>query len=83
MKGSEWSVMEFLATGLSTFSVDLCIKSKNITQDGNQKGVGDVSVVIKYVQLIHTMTNNNEGVECGEVWAGRGRSMKIEKKKLV
>jgi hypothetical protein len=33
-------------------------------QDGNQKGVGDVSVVIKYVQNIHAITNNN-GVECG------------------
>jgi hypothetical protein len=37
----------------------------------------EISVVIKYVQNIHTMTNNNEGVECGKVWAGWCRSMKI------
>jgi hypothetical protein len=47
MKGSEWYVVEFLATGLNIFSVDLCITSKNMTQDGNQKGVGNISVVIK------------------------------------
>jgi hypothetical protein len=56
MKGTEWSVVEFLATGLGIFSIGLWITSKNMTQDGNQKGVGDISVVIKYVQNIHTMT---------------------------
>lgn len=43
MKGSEWGVVEFLATGLSVFSIGICITSKNMTQDGNQKGVGDIS----------------------------------------
>jgi hypothetical protein len=38
-----------------------------MTWDGNQERVGDVLVVVKYVQYI---TNNNEGVECGKVRAG-------------
>jgi hypothetical protein len=28
------------------------------------------------------MTNNNERVECGKVWAGGGRSMKILREEI-
>jgi hypothetical protein len=69
MKGSEWSLVEFLATSLNTLFVVLYNTSKNMTQDGNQEGHGHMSMIIKYVHNIHTKTHNNEGVECRKVVA--------------